>query len=132
MVYDTIGSKIKYKRKSLSLTQEDVANALEISVQQYQKYENLVNKIPIHRLIALSKIFKIGVHYFLEENHVCFDTSLKEEKISLEMDDPHLNEVITIFSTIQNPLYRKKALELLKVIASDEQTLLQNKIQTTF
>ena len=48
-----IGLLLAYNRNGASLRQEDIANAIGLTLQQYQKYENGRNKI------SLSILFKI-------------------------------------------------------------------------
>ncbi|CAO5680453.1 MAG: hypothetical protein HEEMFOPI_00506 [Holosporales bacterium] len=129
MIYELIGKKIKLKRQSLNLTQEKVANFLGVSVQQYQKYENLVNKIPVHKLITLAELFEVSPCYFFRGCKSLEKTLLKEEKSSLKMNDDDIDDVIDTMLKIKSPHLKKKIVNLVKVIAIEDQSLIENKYQ---
>ena len=47
--------RLKDLREDRDLTQTEVANLLNTTQQQYSKYENGVQEIPVHHLITLAK-----------------------------------------------------------------------------
>ena len=51
-----VGGRIRDRRTGLGLTQEHLANALNISYQQVQKYETGANRVSAGRLYEISKI----------------------------------------------------------------------------
>lgn len=52
-----IGSRIQKIRKTVGLSQEKVANHLGITFQQMQKYEKGTNRVGVHALLEMCKIF---------------------------------------------------------------------------
>jgi transcriptional regulator with XRE-family HTH domain len=50
-----LGAAIRLRRRSLSITQEQLANACGISFQQVQKYENGTNRVSFSRLVQISR-----------------------------------------------------------------------------
>lgn len=60
-----IGRRIRQRRAYLRVTQKQLADALEITAQQVQKYESGKNSIPVFRLAALLKILDVTPDYFL-------------------------------------------------------------------
>ncbi len=63
---ELIGNKIRARRISLNLSQDDLAVALNITYQQVQKYEKGKNRVSASRLYEVSKILKIDFAYFFE------------------------------------------------------------------
>lgn len=61
-----VGKKIKEKRISLKITQEELAKKLDITFQQIQKYENGSNRVSAGRLYKISKIFNTSINYFFK------------------------------------------------------------------
>ncbi len=61
-----VGEKIRSRRTELGLTQEDLANALEISYQQVQKYETGANRVSAGRLYQISRKLDVDIGYFFE------------------------------------------------------------------
>ena len=54
---------LKELRISKQLTQEELANILNINRVQYNQYENDYNTIPIKHLINLSNYFQVSIDY---------------------------------------------------------------------
>jgi transcriptional regulator with XRE-family HTH domain len=50
-----LGNAIRLRRRSLNLTQEQLATACGISFQQVQKYENGANRVSFSRLVQISR-----------------------------------------------------------------------------
>jgi transcriptional regulator with XRE-family HTH domain len=61
-----VGKKIKQMRAMRRLSQTDVAQKLNLSFQQIQKYEIGSNRVAASRLYELSKIFGVPTSYFFE------------------------------------------------------------------
>ncbi|HHR6078437.1 TPA: helix-turn-helix domain-containing protein [Providencia alcalifaciens] len=62
-----VGSRIKKLRKEYGLTGTEVAAYLNVSQQQYSRYERGINRIDIDSLVIIADFFKISIHYFFEE-----------------------------------------------------------------
>ncbi len=63
-LYVQIGEKIRLLRKESRLSQGEVAQRLNVSFQQLQKYEKGINRIPISRLFEIALIFNKDISYF--------------------------------------------------------------------
>lgn len=57
--------KLKEIREDKDLTQEQVANILKIKKQQYYRYENGINIMPIEYLITLCIFYQVSADYIL-------------------------------------------------------------------
>ena len=62
-----LGKKLRIRRLSLGLTQTKVANAINVTFQQIQKYEKGTNGVSSNRLMQLSNFLKVPVTYFYED-----------------------------------------------------------------
>ena len=62
-----LGSKLRMRRLALGLTQTKVAQAINVTFQQIQKYEKGTNGISSLRLMQLSNFLKVPVVYFFED-----------------------------------------------------------------
>ena len=65
-VDDHVGERIRERRTMMGLTQENLANALQISYQQVQKYETGANRVSAGRLYEMAMRLEIDVSYFFE------------------------------------------------------------------
>ena len=61
-----LGSKLRMKRLSLGLTQTKVAQAINVTFQQIQKYEKGTNGISSLRIMQLSNFLKVPITFFFE------------------------------------------------------------------
>ncbi|NVJ98587.1 MAG: helix-turn-helix transcriptional regulator [Alphaproteobacteria bacterium] len=61
-----VGRRLRDRRRALDLSQQDIANILNISYQQVQKYESGQNRVSAGRLYLLGHIMKTDVSYFYE------------------------------------------------------------------
>tara|TARA_B100000315_G_scaffold19406_1_gene17059 strand:- start:42 stop:404 length:363 start_codon:yes stop_codon:yes gene_type:complete len=62
-----LGKKLRMRRLYLGLTQTKVANAINVTFQQIQKYEKGTNGVSSSRLMQLSNFLKVPVTYFYED-----------------------------------------------------------------
>ena len=62
-----LGSKLRLRRLSLGLTQTKVAQAINVTFQQIQKYEKGTNGISSLRIMQLANFLKVPVVYFFED-----------------------------------------------------------------
>ena len=62
-----LGKKLRMRRLSLGLTQTKVAQAINVTFQQIQKYEKGTNGVSSSRLMQLSNFLKVPITYFYED-----------------------------------------------------------------
>jgi transcriptional regulator with XRE-family HTH domain len=61
-----VGKRVRMRRLMLDMSQTDVADALGLTFQQLQKYENGTNRISASRLQRISEILQVPVTFFFE------------------------------------------------------------------
>ena len=62
-----LGAKLRMRRLALGLTQTKVAQAINVTFQQIQKYEKGTNGISSLRIMQLANFLKVPVIYFFED-----------------------------------------------------------------
>ena len=62
-----LGTKLRMRRLALGLTQTKVAQAINVTFQQIQKYEKGTNGISSLRIMQLANFLKVPVVYFFED-----------------------------------------------------------------
>ena len=62
-----LGKKLRLRRLSLGLTQTKVAQAINVTFQQIQKYEKGTNGVSSSRLMQLAQFLKVPIIYFFED-----------------------------------------------------------------
>ena len=74
-----LGKKLRMRRLSLGLTQTKVAQAINVTFQQIQKYEKGTNGVSSNRLMQLSQFLKVPIIYFFEDYKEFKDVSSGDE-----------------------------------------------------
>ncbi|MGJ7252278.1 helix-turn-helix domain-containing protein [Morganella morganii] len=63
--YAVLGHRIQSRRKELGIVTVKLAQKLNISQQQFNRYERGVSKITLHHLIELSELLDAPIEWFL-------------------------------------------------------------------
>ena len=61
-----VGSCVRMRRMILSMSQEKLGDALDLTFQQVQKYEKGTNRIGASRLQHIANILQVPVEFFFE------------------------------------------------------------------
>src|SRR5947207_15188367 len=62
-----VGSRVRFRRMLLGMSQEKLGERLGLTFQQVQKYEKGINRIGASRLFDLSQVLGVPVQFFYEE-----------------------------------------------------------------
>ena len=87
---EEIGKKIRMFRVQAGLTQEKLAEELEITFQQVQKYERGVTKVNLVKLQHIANILKMPVSAFFEDICPHTDSEMQLLKAFREIKEGHL------------------------------------------
>ena len=107
-----LGSKLRMRRLALGLTQTKVAQAINVTFQQIQKYEKGTNGISSLRIMQLSNFLKVPVVFFFEDFHLYQGSSenkLENEKI----EDLNYSFLAKLFSNLSEEK-KEKIFQVLK------------------
>ncbi len=61
-----VGQRIRARRKTVGLSQSTLADALGLTFQQVQKYENGANRVSASKLYETARCLGVPVSYFFE------------------------------------------------------------------
>lgn len=61
-----VGSRVRMRRKMLGMSQSKLADAIGLTFQQVQKYENGLNRMGASRLMQIAAVLEVPVTYFFE------------------------------------------------------------------
>ena len=115
-----LGKKLRMRRLSLGLTQTKVAQAINVTFQQIQKYEKGTNGVSSARLMQISQFLKVPITYFYEEfkDYKPFNSDNQTETTSEDLNYSFLIKLFTSLSAIE----KEKILKMLKNTGSLDQT----------
>lgn len=120
-----VSKRLKMRRMMLGLSQNDLGKAVDVSIQQVQKYEKATNRISSGKLFAFAKFLKVPINYFYDkvDNTNGLPNSVFAEEASVyeasTQDYTSEKEVLTLvkaFTDIKSPQSRKKVIELIKTM----------------
>ena len=114
-----LGKKLRMRRLSLGLTQTKVAQAINVTFQQIQKYEKGTNGVSSSRLMQLSTFLKVPIVYFYEDYKDYKDIS--HEKNEIDSEDLNYSFLTKTFYSLSR-FQREKILKVLKNTEDLEKT----------
>ena len=114
-----LGSKLRMRRLALGLTQTKVAQAINVTFQQIQKYEKGTNGISSLRIMQLANFLKVPVVYFFEEYPSYTTTSADSDKV--ESPDLNYSFLAKLFSNLSNQ-QKEKIFQVLRNTRTLEKT----------
>ena len=113
-----LGSKLRMRRLALGQTQTKVAQAINVTFQQIQKYEKGTNGISSLRIMQLANFLKVPVTYFFDD----FQGFNKENVVSgsteLDLNYSYLAKLFASLSDVQ----KDKILQVLRNTRNLEKT----------
>ena len=95
-----LGSKLRMRRLALGLTQTKVAQAINVTFQQIQKYEKGTNGISSLRIMQLSNFLKVPVVYFFE-GYIDYISS-KTDSNKVESEDLNYSFLAKLFASLSS------------------------------
>lgn len=113
-----IGSRIKFRRVMLGMTQEQLGDALGTSFQQVQKYEKGINRIGASRLHTLAKCLDVPITFFFEgqPGNEANDMDQSASKLAEMMKSKDCIELAMAYLAIQDKDVQKKILALVRSV----------------
>ena len=104
-----LGAKLRMRRLSLGLTQTKVAQAINVTFQQIQKYEKGTNGISSLRIMQLANFLKVPIVFFFEDLPTYGEASPDSDKIV----DLNYSFLAKLFSTLSE-VQREKIYQVLR------------------
>ena len=112
-----LGKKLRMRRLSLGLTQTKVAEAINVTFQQIQKYEKGTNGVSSARLMQISQFLKVPITYFYEEYK-----DYKEYKSEITTSEDLNYTFLTKTFNSLSKMEKEKILQVLQNIRTLEET----------
>ena len=118
-----VGSRVRFRRMMLGMSQQEISEELGIAFQQVQKYEKGVNRITAGRLYQLAGLLGVEVSYFFDNAP---DPGVKL-KPGLAASTPEVSifeflntreglELNRAFHAIGDPVQRRAVVDLIRAI----------------
>ena len=115
-----LGSKLRLRRLALGLTQTKVAQAINVTFQQIQKYEKGTNGISSLRIMQLANFLKVPVVYFFED-YPGYNSPSSDGGITETSEDLNYSFLAKLFSSLSSQ-QKEKIFQVLKNTRTLERT----------
>jgi transcriptional regulator with XRE-family HTH domain len=109
-----VGERIRARRAELGLTQEQLAQALQVSYQQVQKYETGANRISAGRIFEIARKLGVDISYFFEG--LGLDAAGEPPPLEHGGRQRSAIELVRKFAQIEDPHVRSAIAGLVKAI----------------
>ena len=120
-----VGQRLRWRRRELKLTQEQLGEQLGLTFQQVQKYEKGVNRISAGRLFEIASTLTVPITYFYEGVDDLLETvpaMMTVHETDAPPSLPVLNgeamELVTAFQKIEDASVRGSLLDMIKAAAA--------------
>ena len=124
-----VGARVRVRRTLLGMTQTNLGDAIGVTFQQVQKYENGANRISASRLFDLSQILDVPIEYFFDDMPADIAASSlatkkrgKAKKPPSYQPDPMAKretlELVRAYYKIGEPQIRKRLFEMVKALGA--------------
>jgi transcriptional regulator with XRE-family HTH domain len=111
-----IGSRVRQRRVTLGVTQQEAAKAIGVPFQQLQRYEGGTNRISASRLFALAHALAVPITWFYEGMDAPGGRGRKSELLDLARD-PETLRFIIVYYRIKDARARQRLREMASVLA---------------
>ncbi len=114
-----VGSRVRLRRETLGMSQGQLGEALGVSFQQVQKYENGTNRISASTLLRLSQTLGVSPSFFFDE--VPADSAPPENRWKSDPSSGETLMLVQAYYRIPWPL-RHSLCQVMKSVATAAQT----------
>ena len=104
-----VAKRLKQRRQHLEISQAKMAQLNDISYQQYQKYEQGINRIAASRLYRFAKTLNCDVNFFYD-----MDRKPYEKPETVPQDEKRLLEAYRALRPAQRP----RAINIMRQLAA--------------
>ncbi len=120
-----VGSRVRVRRLGLGMSQTKLGQAIGVTFQQIQKYENGANRIGASNLYKVAKALGVDVTFFYEGMPGTIAKGKRGRRarpsVEFEGDPTRSREAIALmhnYSRIAIPRLRKRVFDLVKSLAN--------------
>ncbi|ESQ91162.1 Cro/Cl family transcriptional regulator [Asticcacaulis sp. AC460] len=123
-----VGARVRMRRKFLKMSQQDLADSLDLTFQQVQKYERGANRISASKLHQTSQALRTPIEYFFEglgeiAPIAGFSDSDSEQFVHGFLVTTDGIELAEAFPRVKDGKVRRKILDLVRSLGSTENHL---------
>lgn len=128
-----VGARVRLRRTLLGMSQEKLADALDLTFQQIQKYERGMNRIGASNLYKISQVLHVPVSYFFDDMPEDLNETSDRKVVEELFNTRHVGRRETInlvryFYQIPDEAIRSHIVALMERLAEGEDDLPENNV----
>jgi transcriptional regulator with XRE-family HTH domain len=112
-----VGRNIRIYRLQRGLTQTELADQLDLTFQQVQKYEKGTNRVGSGRLLKIATFLGVPVTALFKGSDEMADTD--KQSLFDQLAKPHANRLLQAFARIDDDGLRRSVVQLVEEIAKN-------------
>ncbi|MCB1546833.1 MAG: helix-turn-helix transcriptional regulator [Hyphomicrobiaceae bacterium] len=119
-----VGSRLRFRRTMMQMSQEQLAEKLGITHQQVQKYETGVTRMSASRLVEAARQLDVPTRWFFENlDQEARDAGVAGEDGAADASNTTLDrdgrELLRLYYSISETGMRRKLVQMARVLASE-------------
>jgi len=124
-----VGSRVRFRRTLLGMSQEKLGEKIGLTFQQVQKYEKGINRIGASRLFDLAQVLGVPVQFFFEEAPAAESSQSAQEGFAEKPDESSIVEFLRsreglelnrAFVRISDAKARRAIVDLVRSLANED------------
>ena len=116
-----LGARIRIRRKTLGLSQDDLASQIGLTFQQIQKYERGANRVSFSRLVDIARTLKCRVQDLIGDLDVEGDVSDQVAIEAVQLKETGAVELIKAYSSILSAGRRRLIVNIAQELAREDE-----------
>lgn len=110
-----LGKRIKSLRKNRGLTQQELGDLINVTKVSICCYENETRVPTLETLIALAKVFKVDINYFLGNDYEVVADNDEKYSVSIAKEELEFIQEIRKYNSLYNKIIKdpKRCAELI-------------------
>jgi transcriptional regulator with XRE-family HTH domain len=112
--YRELGRNLRLARSTAGKSQSEIAQQLDLTFQQVQKYENGTNRIPVDRLVRLADYLEVPVSEFIAPS----EDDSEFRSIASQFSAKEFHAIMEAWGSIKDRAARAALVNLVKCMAN--------------
>ncbi len=112
-----VGQNISIFRNAKGISQTELGNAIGVTFQQVQKYENGVNRVSSSRLVKIAKTLNVPISSFFDNSATSADGPVSGPMVTDLLITPYAVQMLKAFSRLPSDTLRRNIVALTESIA---------------
>jgi transcriptional regulator with XRE-family HTH domain len=114
--YRDLGRNIRLTRNAAGRSQEEAAEHIDVSFQQFQKYEKGANRIPVDKLVSLADFLDVPLSKFVGKTDSAANSAV--QSLIEEYSGRECQSLLKSFTTINDRRIRSAILNFVRSMAA--------------